>query len=102
MLDRRQPAAYPLATLQDRQPLGGGQRVTPQVQGAFHPGLERVEHLDNLFPTTRTHVRILAAPVDGNSPTNPRLWIKVRLWITGQRRHPRTLTEGFDRRLRGD
>jgi len=59
------------ATLQDRQPLRGGQRVTPQIQRAIEAGLERVEHLDNLIPTTRTHVRILTKRADGNSPTNP-------------------------------
>ena len=79
MLDGRQPAADLFATLQDRQPLGGGQRVAPQVQGSLEAGLERVEHLDDLVTITRTHVRILAKPADRNSPTNPRLWINVQL-----------------------
>ena len=38
MLDGGQPAAHLLATLQYRQPLGGGQRVAPQIQRALHPG----------------------------------------------------------------
>jgi len=49
--------------------------------GALEAGFERVEDLDDLFPTTRTHVRILTKPADGNRPTNPRLWINVQLWI---------------------
>ena len=75
------PAAHLLPPLQHPQPLGGGEHVERQVQGAFVAGFERVEDLDDLFPTTRTHVRILAKPADGNSPTNPRLWINVQLWI---------------------
>ncbi len=81
VFDGGQPAAYLFAALQQGQPFGGGQRVAPQIQRALEAGLERVEDLDDLVPTTRTHVRILAKPADGNSPTNPRLWIKVRLWI---------------------
>ena len=53
------PAAQLFAALQYRQPLRGGQRIKGQVQGALVVGLERVEDLDDLFPTTRTHVRII-------------------------------------------
>ena len=35
VLDGRQPAAYLLAPLQDRQPLGGGQHVEAQIQRAL-------------------------------------------------------------------
>ena len=81
VLDGRVPTTQLLPALQYPQPLGCGQHMKRQVQGAFVAGLERIEHLDNLFPTTRTHVRIVAKPADGNSPTNPRLWINAQLWI---------------------
>ena len=45
-----------LAALQQRQPLGGGQRITPQIQGTLQVGFERVEDLDDLFPATRTRM----------------------------------------------
>ena len=64
MLDGGQPAAHLSHTLQHGQPLGGGQRVAPQIQGALEAGFERVEDLDDLFPTTRTHVRIIATRSD--------------------------------------
>jgi hypothetical protein len=68
MLDGRQPAPHPLAALQHAEVFGGGQCVAPQVQGALELGLERVEDFDDLFPTTRTHVRILTKGADGNRP----------------------------------
>ena len=57
-------AAHLLAPLQHPQPLGCGQHIERQVQGAFVAGLERVEDLDDLFPTTRTHVRIILPHTD--------------------------------------
>src|ERR1700689_4797524 len=95
MLDGRQPAAHPFAARQHGEVFGGGQRVAPQIQGALELGFERVEHLDDLFPTTRTHVRIIAKPADESRLTNPRLWINVQLWITPTAERPRTLAEGF-------
>ena len=67
VFDGRQPAAHFFAALQQRQPLRGGQRVEGQVQGSLDVGLERVEHLDDLFPATRTHVRILCRATDKNA-----------------------------------
>src|SRR6202044_494585 len=72
-----------------------------QVQGAFVAGLERVEHLDDLLTTTRTHVRIVTRPADESGAMNPRLWIKVQLWITRQRQLHVPSRRGFDRRLEG-
>jgi hypothetical protein len=102
MLDGGQKAAYLFAALQQGQPFGCGQRIATQIQRALEVSPKRVEHSDDLSSTTRTHVRILAKPADGTSPTKPRLWIKVRLWITRQRRRPRTLAEVFRPSTRGD
>ena len=71
VLDGGQLAAEPFAGLQQGQPFGGGQRVERQIQGAFHGSLERVENLDDLFPATRTHVRILVRP-PGRIPARKR------------------------------
>ncbi len=56
--------AKALEPFQHSQPLGRGEHVERQIQGAFVAGLERVEDLDHLFPTTRTHVRILTLRTD--------------------------------------
>ena len=56
--------AESLEPFQHSQPFRCGQHVERQVQGALVAGLERVEDLDDLFPTTRTHVRILTRPSD--------------------------------------
>ncbi len=65
VFDGRLLTAKPFEPFQHGQPLGRGQRVERQVQSAFLVGLERVENLDDLFPTTRTHVRILSPSIDG-------------------------------------
>jgi hypothetical protein len=51
--------AKTLEPFQHGQPFRGGQHVERQVQGAFIAGFERVENLDDLLTTTRTHVRII-------------------------------------------
>ena len=61
------PAAHLLPPLQYPQPLGRGEHVERQVQGALVIGLKRVENLDDLLPTTRTHVRIIATRSDTRS-----------------------------------
>ena len=64
VLDGGQAAPNPFATFQQGQVFGRGQRVAPQIQGAFQVSPQRVDDLDDLFPTTRTHVRIVASGSD--------------------------------------
>ena len=64
MFDGGLLAAETFEPFQHVQPFGGGQHVERQVQGALVAGLERVEDFDDLFTTTRTHVRILTRPAD--------------------------------------
>ena len=66
VLDGRQPPAEGLAARQHGQPLRRGQRVERQLQGTVEVGLKRVESPDDLFPTTRTHVRMLLNRPDKN------------------------------------
>src|SRR5271155_5728317 len=73
MLDGRLPTAQLLAALQYAQPFRGGEHVERQVQRAIVTGFERVENFDDLFPTTRTHVRIIATRSD------------KPLWLSGGR-----------------
>ncbi len=75
-----QAAPDPFAAFQQGQPLGGGQRVAAQIQGAFEVSSKRVEHVDDLFPTTRTHVRILSPVRRWRLPEIPHLWIKLQVW----------------------
>jgi len=67
LLDGGQAAPNPFATLQQREPFGCCQRIAPQIESAFEVSPKRVEHLDDLCPTTRTHVRILHRAADKNS-----------------------------------
>jgi hypothetical protein len=71
VLDGRVPPAQLLPALQYPQPLGCGQHIKGQIQGMFVAGLERIEHLDDLFPTTGTHVRIILPHTDMRPPKNP-------------------------------
>ncbi len=66
VFDGRLLTAKTLEPFQHGQPLGRGEHLERQVQGPFVVGLERVENLDDLFTTTRTHVRILSPSIDGS------------------------------------
>ena len=57
-------APHLLKVFQHGQPFGRGQHVERQVPRAFVSSLERVENLDDLFTTTRTHVRMIASRSD--------------------------------------
>ena len=48
----RLPTAKPLEPFQHPQSFRRGERVKGQIQGALEVGLERIEDLDDLFPTT--------------------------------------------------
>ena len=78
------PATHLLPPLQYPQSLGGGQHIEGQIQGAFVVGLERVEHVDDLFPTTGTHVRIILPDTDMRAAREATLWMKLQLWITAE------------------
>lgn len=64
MLHRGKPPPQLLAAPQQRQALPRRQRVEVQVQRPIQISRERVEHLDDRFPTIRTHVLIVATPTD--------------------------------------
>jgi hypothetical protein len=62
VFDGRLSAPQLLKNFQKGQPFGRGQHVERQVSRLFVSSLERVETLDDLLTTTRTHVRILTTP----------------------------------------
>ena len=64
VLDRRLPAAKTLEPLQHPSRSGVVSTSNVKIQGAFVVSLERVENLDDLLTTTRTHVRIITAESD--------------------------------------
>jgi hypothetical protein len=66
VLDGRQLTAHFLAALQHCQPLRGGQRIERQLQSTIEVSLERVEGSDDIFPATRTHVRIIMERADSS------------------------------------
>ena len=76
------PATHLLPPLQYPEPLGCGQHVKGLVQGAFVVGFERVENLDNLLATTRTHVRIITmgSDIDFVKSLRVGLVLPVRRW----------------------
>ena len=84
VLDGGQHAAHLLTALQHGQPFGRGQHVERQVQGALVSGLERVEDLDDLLPTTRTHVRIITT-VDPTSFAQRETQVTQVVWDASQR-----------------
>lgn len=55
MFGHWQAASRFLTALQQRQAFSGRQRAETQTTHTIERGIERVEDLDDLFPTTRTH-----------------------------------------------
>jgi hypothetical protein len=67
MLHGRQPAAHPLAALQQRQPLPGGQRLEVQPEHPFDGGVQGIESCRDrvsIHDSARTHTVKLAWATD--------------------------------------
>jgi hypothetical protein len=74
MLYGRQPAAHPLAALQQRQPLPGGQRLEVQPEHPFDSGVQGIESCRDrvsIHNSARTHTVKLAWATDKNTARKP-------------------------------